>query len=276
MLEQAQPGDTTEQTAAGANHIDIRNVNVIYGGGGTEEVEALRDISMSIPKGSFISLVGPSGCGKSTLLKSIGDLLSPTSGKITIDGEPAAALRANGRIGNVFQSANLMPWLTIEGNVRLMWELKVSRSGTSGAEEPDVRHLLELVGLKGFEDKPPHQLSGGMQQRAALARALALDPSVLLMDEPFGALDEITRDKMGIELLKIWTTYRKTVIFVTHSLSEAVFLSDRVVLMTPRPGRIHKIVDVDLPRPREFDIRLTDEFTDIVNDLNKELYRMLM
>lgn len=276
MLEQAQPGDGAAPAANGGDHIDIRNVNVIYGGGGTEEVEALRDISLSVPRGSFISLVGPSGCGKSTLLKSIGDLLTPTSGKITIDGEPAASLRANGRIGNVFQSANLMPWLTIEGNVRLMWDLKVSRSGAGAAEAPEVRRLIELVGLKGFEEKRPHQLSGGMQQRAALARALALDPSVLLMDEPFGALDEITRDKMGIELLKIWTAYRKTVIFVTHSLSEAVFLSDKVVLMTPRPGRIHRVFDVDLPRPREFSIRLTDEFTEIVNDLNKELYRMLM
>ena len=276
---EGQPATATAATATGGardRYIDIRNVSVTYGREGAEPVEALRDISLSVPRGSFVSLVGPSGCGKSTLLKALGDLLSPTGGAITIGDEPAAALRRDGRIGNVFQQANLMPWLTIERNVRLMWELKTSRSGKGGSETPDVDALLKLVGLDGFEKKRPSQLSGGMQQRAALARALALDPAVLLMDEPFGALDEITRDRMGIELLKIWNEYRKTVVFVTHSLAEAVFLSDRVVLMTPRPGRIHRVFDIDLPRPRDFSIRLTDEFAHIVNEINRELYRILM
>jgi NitT/TauT family transport system ATP-binding protein len=173
----------------------------------------------------------------------------------------------------VFQQANLMPWLRIDDNVRLLDDLVAARG--RGRHRADVPALLDLVGLKGFEAKRPHQLSGGMQSRAALARALALDPAVLLMDEPFAALDEITRDRMAFELMRVWQHYRKTVLFVTHSLAEAVFLSDTVVLMSARPGRIHRVFEIDLPRPRDRDTRLDDRFLHLVGEINRELYRVM-
>jgi NitT/TauT family transport system ATP-binding protein len=258
-----------------APFISVEGVNVVYGQGSAEPVRALSDIDFMVPEGAFVSLVGPSGCGKSTLLKAVGDLLAPSSGRITIAGTPAEELRRQGRIGLVFQQPNLMPWLRIEDNVRLLYRLVSERAPRPGLTAPDVPALLRLVGLDGFGNKRPSQLSGGMQSRAALARALALDPDVLLMDEPFAALDEITRDRMGIELMRIHAQFRKTVLFVTHSLAEAAFLSDAIVLMTPRPGRIARIVQVPLPRPRLPEMRLTDEFAALVADLNRELYRMM-
>jgi NitT/TauT family transport system ATP-binding protein len=253
--------------------ISIANVEVIYGVGSGEPVQALAPVSLEIPDGSFVSLVGPSGCGKSTLLKVLADLMPPTRGQVRIGEAGPEALRRAGRIGLVFQQANLMPWLNIENNVRLLEDLVAAKGGIE--QRQDVSALLEVVGLKGFEKKLPHQLSGGMQQRAALARALALDPAILLMDEPFAALDEITRDRMAFELMRIWQHYRKTVLFVTHSLAEAVLLSDRVVLMTARPGRIHKIYEVDLPRPRNQETRLSDEFIRLVGEINRELYKVM-
>jgi NitT/TauT family transport system ATP-binding protein len=267
------------QTAAGAaghRHADIsiRSVEVTYGVGSEEPVNALAPIDLEIADGSFVSLVGPSGCGKSTLLKVIADLMAPTRGTLTIDGLAPGALRRAGRIGLVFQQANLMPWLSVEDNILLLQDL-VAAKGGGAAGRQDIAALIEVVGLKGFENKLPHQLSGGMQQRASLARALALDPAILLMDEPFAALDEITRERMAFELMRIWQHYRKTVLFVTHSLTEAVFLSDRVILMSARPGRIHKIFAVDLPRPRDQETRLSDAFIRLVGEINRELYSVM-
>lgn len=253
--------------------IVVRGVDVVYGAGTKERVTALSGIDLDVPDGSFVSLVGPSGCGKSTLLKVVADLMAPTRGTVTIGGSAPSDLRGQGRIGLVFQQANLMPWLRIDDNVRLLEGLVAGRGGER--RKADVPALLELVGLKGFEAKRPHQLSGGMQSRAALARALALDPEVLLMDEPFAALDEITRDRMAFELMRIWQHYRKTVLFVTHSLSEAVFLSDVVVLMSARPGRIHRIFPIDLARPRDRETRLDERFLHYVGEINRELYRIM-
>ena len=255
--------------------ISIKGVGVTYGAGTADAVAALEAIDLDVADGAFVSLVGPSGCGKSTLLNVVADLLSPTRGRLTIGGAAPADLRRAGRIGLVFQQANLMPWLRVEDNVRLLGDLVRGRGAGPGPDGSTVAGLIEIVGLKGFERKYPHQLSGGMQQRAALARALALDPAVLLMDEPFAALYEITRDRMAFELMRIWHHYRKTVLFVTHSLAEAVFLSDRVVLMSARPGRIHHIFDVDLPRPRDRDTRLSDRFHQLVTEVNRELYRVM-
>jgi NitT/TauT family transport system ATP-binding protein len=255
--------------------IVISGVEVTYGVGTTEPVTALSRIDLEIPDGAFVSLVGPSGCGKSTLLKVVADLMAPTRGRLTIGGRAPADLRRGGRIGLVFQQANLMPWLRIADNIQLLRDLVERRGGGGARGGASVSELVEVVGLDGFEAKYPHQLSGGMQQRAALARALALDPAVLLMDEPFAALDEITRDRMAFELMRIWHHYRKTVLFVTHSLAEAVFLSDRVVLMSARPGRIHRIFDIDLPRPRDRETRLSEKFHRIVGEVNRELYQVM-
>jgi NitT/TauT family transport system ATP-binding protein len=259
--------------AAGSAAIAIAKVDVTYGVGGAEPVAALSGIDLAVPDGAFVSLVGPSGCGKSTLLKVVADLMAPTRGTVTIGGSPPGQLRRQGRIGLVFQQANLMPWLKASDNVALLRDLVGSRGGTR--DSTSIADLIRVVGLTGFDAKFPHQLSGGMQQRAALARALALDPAILLMDEPFAALDEITRDRMAFELMRIWHHYRKTVLFVTHSLAEAVFLSDRVVLMSARPGRIHRVFDIDLPRPRDRETRLTERFHQIVSDVNRELYRVM-
>ncbi len=257
--------------------ISIEGVEVVYGAGSAEPVHALAPVDLSIEDGSFISLVGPSGCGKSTLLKVLADLMPPTRGRVLIDGTEPGVLRRAGRIGLVFQQANLMPWLNIAGNIRLLRDLVDQKESSMALQrEGDIQGLIDVVGLNGFEGKLPHQLSGGMQQRAALARALALDPSILLMDEPFAALDEITRDRMAFELMRIWQRYKKTVIFVTHSLAEAVFLSDRVVLMSARPGRIHKIYAIDLPRPRTPETRLSDEFIRTVGEINRELYKVML
>ena len=254
--------------------IAIAKVDVTYGIGGAEPVQALSGIELDVPDGAFVSLVGPSGCGKSTLMKVVADLMAPTRGSVTIGGKAPRELRRAGRIGLVFQQANLMPWLRIADNIALLREL-VAKRGVAAPDAASIADLVRVVGLTGFETKYPHQLSGGMQQRAALARALALDPAVLLMDEPFAALDEITRDRMAFELMRIWHHYKKTVLFVTHSLAEAVFLSDKVVLMSARPGRIHRVFEIDLPRPRDRETRLSDRFHEIVSDVNRELYRVM-
>jgi NitT/TauT family transport system ATP-binding protein len=225
-------------------------------------VEALSAIDLRVGRGEFVSLIGPSGCGKTTLLRVIADLEKPTGGSITVNGVSPEAARANRAYGYVFQAPALYPWRTIARNVALPLEIM----GLEKAErERRVAANMELVNLTGFERKYPWQLSGGMQQRVSIARALSVEPELLLMDEPFGALDEIVRDHLNEQLLQLWSKTNKTVVFVTHSIPEAVFLSTKIVVMTPRPGKIHDIVDSDLPRERNLDVRETPEFLKIAH-----------
>ena len=220
-------------------------------------VQALANVDLGIGKGEFVSFIGPSGCGKTTLLRVIADLEKPTSGKILVNGMSAEQARARRAYGYVFQAAALLPWRTIASNVALPLEIM----GISKSEQADrIKRTLDLVNLSGFEKKYPWQLSGGMQQRASIARALAFDADLLLMDEPFGALDEIVRDHLNEQLLELWARTEKTICFVTHSIPEAVYLSTRIVVMSPRPGRVTDIIESTLPRERPLDIRETPEF----------------
>jgi NitT/TauT family transport system ATP-binding protein len=220
-------------------------------------VHALSGIDLAVRRGEFVSFIGPSGCGKTTLLRVIADLEQPTSGAIRVNGVSPEEARKSRCYGYVFQAPALYPWRSIARNVALPLEVM----GLPAAERAErVRRNLALVNLAGFERKFPWQLSGGMQQRASIARALSFDPDLLLMDEPFGALDEIVRDHLNEQLLQLWAKTRKTVIFVTHSIPEAVFLSTRIVVMSPRPGRVHDVIDCDLPAERTLDIRETPEF----------------
>lgn len=231
-------------------------------------VYALSDVDLTVGEGEFVSLIGPSGCGKTTLLRVIADLERPTGGTITVNGVTPEAARLRRDYGYVFQAPALYPWRTIEGNVTLPLEIM----GLSRAERRErARAQLDLVNLAGFERKFPWQLSGGMQQRASIARALSFDPKLLLMDEPFGALDEIVRDHLNEQLLKLWAKTKKTVVFVTHSIPEAVFLSTRVVVMSPRPGRIIDVVDCDFGPDRPLEIRETPEFLKVAHRVREGL-----
>jgi len=218
-------------------------------------VQALSDVNLEIARGEFVSFIGPSGCGKTTFLRVIADLEQPTSGSINVNGQSASEARVNRAYGYVFQAPALYPWRTIEKNVALPLEIM----GLAD-REARIKRSIDLVNLAGFEKKYPWQLSGGMQQRASIARALAFDADLLLMDEPFGALDEIVRDHLNSELLKLWARTNKTIAFVTHSIPEAVYLSTKIVVMSPRPGRVTDIIESDLPRERPLDIRETPEF----------------
>jgi NitT/TauT family transport system ATP-binding protein len=245
--------------------VRLANVSKQFGKGG---VTALQDVDLEIRPGEFISLIGPSGCGKSTLLRVVGDLIQATSGEVVVNGKTAARARADHDYGIVFQDSVLFDWRTVAKNIGLPLEL----AGWSREKRRErVHEMLELVELTGFESHHPWQLSGGMQQRVSIARALSFDPPLLLMDEPFGALDEMTRERLNLELLRIWQASGSTVIFVTHSISEAVFLSTRVVVMSPRPGRITGIVDVDLPQPRTGRTREEPRFAELVRDVRRTL-----
>ncbi len=247
--------------------IDIKNMSLTFT---TNDgpVHALEDINLTIERGEFVSFIGPSGCGKTTLLRVIADLETATSGEIEVDGMSPHEARLARAYGYVFQAAALYPWRNIARNIALPLEIM----GLSKAERDQrVRDNMALVNLTGFEKKFPWQLSGGMQQRASIARALAVEPDLLLMDEPFGALDEIVRDHLNEQLLQLWDKTQKTVVFVTHSIPEAVFLSSRIVVMSPRPGRIHAIIKSDLPRGRSLDIRETPEFQQLAHQVREGL-----
>jgi len=247
--------------------IEARNVGLTFA---TNDgpVHALKDVNLSIGKGEFVSFIGPSGCGKTTFLRAIAALEHPTEGTLTVNGMSPDAARQARAYGYVFQAAGLYPWRTIAGNVRLPLEIM----GFSKAEQAErVERVLALVDLEGFGKKFPWQLSGGMQQRASIARALAFDADILLMDEPFGALDEIVRDRLNEELLALWARTGKTIGFVTHSIPEAVYLSTKIVVMSPRPGRITDVIDSPLPRERPLEIRDTPEFIAIAHRVREGL-----
>jgi NitT/TauT family transport system ATP-binding protein len=246
--------------------IELRNVSMVYKNTAGAEVEALRNVSIDIKKGEFVSLLGPSGCGKTTLLRLIADLLEPTSGTVRIDGQTPRETRLQKKYGIVFQSPVLFDWRTVRGNVRLPLEMmKVQRE----EQKRRIEKELELVGLTEFANTYPYQLSGGMQQRVGIARALAVKPEFLLMDEPFSALDEFTREKLNEDLLSIWQKTSTTIIFVTHNISEAVFLSDRVFVLSPLPGRLSRVIDIDLPRPRTQETRESPDFFSLVSRTRK-------
>jgi NitT/TauT family transport system ATP-binding protein len=231
-------------------------------------VHALKGVNLDIKQGDFVSFIGPSGCGKTTFLRVMADLEQPTGGEITVNGVTAAQAREARAYGYVFQAAGLYPWRTIGGNIRLPLEIM----GISKAEQAErVARVLELVELSGFENKFPWQLSGGMQQRASIARALSFDADILLMDEPFGALDEIVRDHLNEQLLHLWERTQKTIAFVTHSIPEAVYLSTKIVVMSPRPGRITDVIESTLPKERPLEIRETPEFLAIAHRVREGL-----
>jgi NitT/TauT family transport system ATP-binding protein len=235
---------------------------------GDGDIQALSDVNLDIERGEFVSFIGPSGCGKTTFLRVIADLEQPTSGTISINGMSPEDARKSRAYGYVFQAPALFPWRTIEKNLKLPLEIM----GFSEADQRQrVERYLSLVNLTGFERKFPWQLSGGMQQRVSIARALSFDPALLLMDEPFGALDEIVRDHLNEQLLQLWKSTEKTVLFVTHSIPEAVFLSTKIVVMSPRPGRIIDIIDCDFPRDRSLEIRETPEFLKIAQRVRSGL-----
>jgi NitT/TauT family transport system ATP-binding protein len=266
---QPSPAEPLPSDRAGSGTaIRVEDISMVYTTR-RERLLALSGINLDIAEGEFVSLIGPSGCGKSTLLRLIGDLLQPTSGKITVHGKPAPEARQKRDYGMVFQSPVLYDWRTVERNVQLPLELM----GVSKKERVErSQELLQLVGLRDFARRYPWELSGGMQQRVSIARALSFRPSILLMDEPFGALDEMTRERLNMELLNLWSQTGTTIVFVTHSIPEAVFLSDRVVIMTPRPGRIEHIVQVDLPRPRGAELREDDRFFHALAEVRSRLY----
>jgi NitT/TauT family transport system ATP-binding protein len=247
--------------------VSIQSVNKTFGKAPNQTI-ALKDINLEIEQGEFISLIGPSGCGKSTLLRIIGDLISPTTGTVLVNGKPAPQARVDRDYGIVFQAPVLFDWRNVEKNVQLPLEImKVA----SGERTERANKMLELVELNGFQKHYPYQLSGGMQQRVSIARALSFNPPLLLMDEPFGALDEITRERLNAELLGIWGRTKTTIVFVTHSIPEAVFLSTRVVVMSPRPGRITQIIPIDLPQPRNFDTRESPRYYELVTKVREGL-----
>ncbi|TWB67327.1 ABC transporter ATP-binding protein [Bradyrhizobium sacchari] len=247
--------------------VDAQNISLTFDTA-DGRVEALSDVNLQVAEGEFVSFIGPSGCGKTTMLRVIADLQQPSSGTLTVNGMSAEAARLARNYGYVFQAPALFPWRTIEKNLKLPLEIM----GYSEIEQQQrVEHYLSMVNLTGFDRKFPWQLSGGMQQRVSIARALSFDPALLLMDEPFGALDEIVRDHLNEQLLQLWKSTGKTVLFVTHSIPEAVFLSTRIVVMSPRPGRIIDVIDCHFPADRSLEVRETPEFLKVAQRVRNGL-----
>jgi NitT/TauT family transport system ATP-binding protein len=249
--------------------IKVEDVTMVFHGRG-ESVIALEKVSLHVPMGKFAAIIGPSGCGKSTLLRLVADVMQPFAGKVTVGNDTPRAARQAHSLGFVFQGATLLPWRTVKQNIEL--PLDVVGRGSKRRSTRSTEELIDLVGLKGFDAALPHELSGGMQQRVAIARALILTPDVLLLDEPFGALDEITRQRMNLELLRIWAESGTTALLVTHSIAEAVFMSDQVHVMSARPGRIVSVIDVPLARPRRLDMMRTPEFFECVKQVRDGLF----
>lgn len=245
---------------------NLEKVSVSFG-----SLQALKDISLSVAEGEFLTILGPSGCGKSTLLRVVSDLVPASAGEVVIFGKQTEQARLAREFSFVFQDATLLPWRTALENVRLPLEMGRKQSAALPRSELSPEELLDLVGLKGRENALPHELSGGMRQRVAIARALVCKPRLLLMDEPFGALDEITRDRLNEQILQIWQETKTTILFVTHSIPEAAFLGQRVLMLAAHPGRIHEILDVDLPYPRRLKMRETPEFMAIASRLRSSL-----
>lgn len=269
-LQSLTPSTTTTQDADGLSPLVIRASNLdLTFQTNDGPVHALKDVNLEVNKGDFVSFIGPSGCGKTTFLRCIAGLETPTSGALSVNGMTPDNARRARAYGYVFQAAGLYPWRTIGGNIRLPLEIM----GFSKAEMGErIKRVLNLVDLEGFEKKFPWQLSGGMQQRASIARALAFDADILLMDEPFGALDEIVRDHLNEQLLQLWARTEKTIAFVTHSIPEAVYLSTKIVVMSPRPGRISDVIESPLPRDRPLSIRDSAEFIAIANRVRDGLH----
>ncbi|MGE6991944.1 ABC transporter ATP-binding protein [Pseudomonas sp. NPDC047961] len=257
-----------ETRSAARPSITFEQVRQVFTSSDGSEVVALADTSFAIDRHEFIAVIGPSGCGKSTLLRILAGLIRPTSGQVSIYGKKLDGPRDE--VGIVFQKPTLLPWLTIRDNLTFPMKHKYGR--VTAQERERGEELLELVGLKEFGGKRPDELSGGMQQRAGIARALLHDPEILLMDEPFSALDALTRDELSLELLNIWTQRPKTVLFITHSIPEALLLADRILVMSARPGRITEIIDVDLPRPRSLDTLTEPRFNELANHIRRKVF----
>lgn len=269
----AKVGDLEDDSIKAKSNVSISNLTKIYDEDSSNPVKAIEDVALEITENEFVSIIGPSGCGKTTLLKCIGDIVSPTYGDIKIGGQPPRQVRKNRELAFFFQEDVLLPWRTVRENIML--PLVVQGRDTDDPQIGQrVNQLINSVGLQGFEDEKPAQLSGGMRQRVALARGFVYDPKIFLMDEPFAALDELTRRKMNKQLLDIHQEVKKTTILVTHHIPEAIWLSDRVVVLSDRPGTVDRIVNIDLPRPRDEDTRQRDEVFELEQMLTNTIIEL--